>query len=220
AKDIKLDLSTTSTEVLNVCQNLTQSELHNGKFTEGDHELGSGKRLEKYMDSHICDGIWKSEEEKTCESQPSDTADVRKEFLVSSSQDSTDNKASTDPENMKEDDHPQHCNSVLENDHGSTTLNSENEICIYERTKCVIPRNLPLLELPMDLKTIKRCLSQGTIKTKAEFQRDVLLMLQNCIMYNNVQYTLHQKTLEMQRDVVEILQVLNLQMYQRYKTRN
>lgn len=38
------------------------------------------------MDSHICDGIWKSEEEKTCESQPLDTADVRKEFLVSSSQ--------------------------------------------------------------------------------------------------------------------------------------
>ncbi|XP_040200304.1 bromodomain-containing protein 8 isoform X3 [Rana temporaria] len=273
AKDIKLDLSTTSTEVLKVCQSLTQSESHNEKFTERDNELGSGKKLEKNMDSHICDGIWKSEEEKTCESQPLDTADVRKEFLVSSSQDPTDNKASSDPENMKEDDHPQHCKSVLENDHGSTTLNSINEICIYDRTKCVIPKNLPLLKLlrvntkvfkeeemsfkkkltpvwkiiathryagpflkpvregqapgyteivkrPMDLKTIKRRLSQGLIRTKAEFQRDVLLMLQNCIMYNNVQYTLHQKTLEMQRDVLEILQVLNLQIYQRYKTSN
>ncbi|XP_056430647.1 bromodomain-containing protein 8 isoform X2 [Hyla sarda] len=68
-----------------------------------------------------------------------------------------------------------------------------------------------VVKRPMDLSTIKKGLSKGRIKTSAEFQRDVLLMLQNAVMYNSICHSVHQKTLEMQKDVVEWLQVFNEQ---------
>ncbi|XP_072257160.1 kinesin-like protein KIF20A isoform X2 [Pyxicephalus adspersus] len=161
------------------------------------------------------------------------------------------NKASecTDLE-IKEEDCLEPCDFVSEIIRSSPVLENES-------TKCVLPRNLPLVELlllntkeysenftkriltsvwkmiathsyagpfmapvrekkapgykeiikrPKDLKTIKKSLSRQNIRTTVEFQRDVLLMLQNCIMYNNVEYIIHQKTLEMQKDVVQLLQ--------------
>ncbi|XP_075065212.1 bromodomain-containing protein 8 isoform X6 [Mixophyes fleayi] len=71
-----------------------------------------------------------------------------------------------------------------------------------------------IVKRPMDLTTIKRGISKGRIKTKSEFQRDVLLMLENSVMYNSIQHSVHQKALEMQRDVEELLKVLNLQVDQ------
>ncbi|XP_063783958.1 bromodomain-containing protein 8 isoform X3 [Pseudophryne corroboree] len=68
-----------------------------------------------------------------------------------------------------------------------------------------------IVKRPMDLTTIKRGLSKGRITTKAEFQRDIMLMLQNCVMYNSIRHCVHHKALEMQRDVQELLQVLNVQ---------
>ncbi|KAM4676006.1 bromodomain-containing protein 8-like [Discoglossus pictus] len=64
-----------------------------------------------------------------------------------------------------------------------------------------------VVKRPMDLTTVKRGLSKGRIKTPAEFQRDVMLMLQNAIMYNGSDHQVYHKALEMQRDVVELLKV-------------
>ncbi|XP_075712863.1 bromodomain-containing protein 8 isoform X2 [Rhinoderma darwinii] len=64
-----------------------------------------------------------------------------------------------------------------------------------------------IVKRPMDLATMKRGLSKGSIRTSAEFQRDILLMLQNAVMYNSVQHIVHQRALEIQRDVKELLQV-------------
>ncbi|XP_073510773.1 bromodomain-containing protein 8-like [Phyllobates terribilis] len=64
-----------------------------------------------------------------------------------------------------------------------------------------------LVKRPMDLSTIKKGLSNGRIRTSTDFQRDLLLMLQNAVMYNSFIHCIHQKALEIQRDVQELLEV-------------
>ncbi|XP_077121788.1 bromodomain-containing protein 8 isoform X3 [Ranitomeya variabilis] len=71
------------------------------------------------------------------------------------------------------------------------------------------PGYTELVKRPMDLSTIKKGLSKGRIRTSAEFQRDILLMLQNAVMYNSFNHCVHQKALELQRDVQKLLEVLN-----------
>ncbi|XP_069620448.1 bromodomain-containing protein 8-like [Ranitomeya imitator] len=71
------------------------------------------------------------------------------------------------------------------------------------------PGYTELVKRPMDLSTIKKGLSKGRIRTSAEFQRDILLMLQNAVMYNRFNHCVHQKALELQRDVQRLLEVLN-----------
>ncbi|KAJ1126323.1 hypothetical protein NDU88_004731 [Pleurodeles waltl] len=65
---------------------------------------------------------------------------------------------------------------------------------------------------PMDLSTIKRSLSKGVIRTMAEFQRDVMLVFQNAIMYNSADHEVYLKAVEMQKDISEILQVMSSRM--------
>ncbi|XP_044136556.1 bromodomain-containing protein 8-like [Bufo gargarizans] len=74
-----------------------------------------------------------------------------------------------------------------------------------------------IVKRPTDLSTIKRGLIKGNIRTSADFQRDILLMFQNAVMYNSIYHTVHQKALEIQRDVEELLQVLNEQVTQSEK---
>ncbi|XP_069828950.1 bromodomain-containing protein 8 isoform X2 [Dendropsophus ebraccatus] len=76
------------------------------------------------------------------------------------------------------------------------------------------PGYMDIVKRPMDLSTIKKGLSKGRIKTIAEFQRDVLLMLQNAVMYNSVDHSVHQKALEIQKDLEELLQILQEQVRQ------
>ncbi|KAG8578508.1 hypothetical protein GDO81_010519 [Engystomops pustulosus] len=71
------------------------------------------------------------------------------------------------------------------------------------------PGYTDMVKRPMDLTTIRKGLLQGKIKTSAEFQRDLLLMLQNAVMYNSFHHIVHQKALELQTYVVELLQVFN-----------
>ena len=59
---------------------------------------------------------------------------------------------------------------------------------------------------PIDLTMIKRKIENGQFRTTAEFQRDIMLMFQNAIMYNSVQHEVHQMTVEMQRDVLESIE--------------
>lgn len=60
---------------------------------------------------------------------------------------------------------------------------------------------------PMDLSTIKKNIENGLIRTTAEFQRDIMLMFQNAVMYNSSDHDVYHMAVEMQRDVLEQIQV-------------
>uniref|UniRef100_A0A8C5K528 BRD8 domain containing n=1 Tax=Jaculus jaculus TaxID=51337 RepID=A0A8C5K528_JACJA len=65
-----------------------------------------------------------------------------------------------------------------------------------------------VVKRPMDLTTLKRNLSKGRIRTMAEFQRDLMLMFQNAVMYNDSDHHIYHMAVEMQREVLEQMQVL------------
>lgn len=58
----------------------------------------------------------------------------------------------------------------------------------------------------MDLSAIKKNIETGQIRTTAEFQRDIMLMFQNAVMYNSSDHDVYHMALEMQRDVLEQIQ--------------
>uniref|UniRef100_A0A8C0QYB8 Bromodomain containing 8 n=1 Tax=Canis lupus dingo TaxID=286419 RepID=A0A8C0QYB8_CANLU len=59
---------------------------------------------------------------------------------------------------------------------------------------------------PMDLSTIKKNIENGLIRSTAEFQRDIMLMFQNAVMYNSSDHDVYHMAVEMQRDVLEQIQ--------------
>lgn len=59
---------------------------------------------------------------------------------------------------------------------------------------------------PIDLTTIRKKCDSGVYRTTAEFQRDIMLMFQNAIMYNSVKHEVHQMTLEMQKEILEAIE--------------
>lgn len=59
----------------------------------------------------------------------------------------------------------------------------------------------------MDLTTIKRSIDQCKIQTIQTFERDIYLMLLNAIMYNASNHEVHQRTLEMEVDVRNLIEV-------------
>uniref|UniRef100_A0A8C9Q4D2 Bromo domain-containing protein n=1 Tax=Spermophilus dauricus TaxID=99837 RepID=A0A8C9Q4D2_SPEDA len=63
---------------------------------------------------------------------------------------------------------------------------------------------------PMDLTSLKRNLSKGRIRTMAQFQRDLMLMFQNAVMYNDSDHHVYHMAVEMQREVLEQIQVLSI----------
>lgn len=60
---------------------------------------------------------------------------------------------------------------------------------------------------PMDLQTIRKHIENGAIKTTAEFQRDVLLMFSNAIMYNKTNQVVYNMAQEMQQESIEHIQI-------------
>uniref|UniRef100_A0A663MPX6 Bromo domain-containing protein n=1 Tax=Athene cunicularia TaxID=194338 RepID=A0A663MPX6_ATHCN len=64
-----------------------------------------------------------------------------------------------------------------------------------------------VVKRPMDLTSIKRRLSKGHIQSMAQFQRDLMLMFQNAVMYNSFNHHVHHMAMEMQREVLEQLQM-------------
>lgn len=58
----------------------------------------------------------------------------------------------------------------------------------------------------MDLLTIKKNIESGYIKTTLEFQRDMMLMFQNAIMYNSSDHDVFHMAIEMQKEVMGHIQ--------------
>lgn len=59
----------------------------------------------------------------------------------------------------------------------------------------------------MDLQKIKRKIDNGEIRTTAEFQRDMMLMFTNAIMYNNSDHDVHKMAKNMYKDVMGHIEV-------------
>lgn len=55
---------------------------------------------------------------------------------------------------------------------------------------------------PMDLTTIKKNIETGVIKSTKHFQRDIMLMFTNAIMYNSSNHDVHKISIEMYREVL------------------
>ncbi|XP_060910798.1 bromodomain-containing protein 8 isoform X1 [Labrus mixtus] len=70
----------------------------------------------------------------------------------------------------------------------------------------IAPGYHSIVHRPMDLATIKKNIETGLIRTTAEFQRDIMLMFQNAVMYNSMDHDVYHMALEMQRDVLEQIQ--------------
>ncbi|KAJ8246816.1 hypothetical protein GJAV_G00255690 [Gymnothorax javanicus] len=70
----------------------------------------------------------------------------------------------------------------------------------------IAPGYHSIVHRPMDLSVIKKNIEAGLIRSTAEFQRDIMLMFQNAVMYNSSDHDVYQMALEMQRDVLEQIQ--------------
>ncbi|XP_074865964.1 bromodomain-containing protein 8 isoform X5 [Carettochelys insculpta] len=73
-------------------------------------------------------------------------------------------------------------------------------------TDDIAPGYHSIVQRPMDLSTIKKNIENGLIRTTAEFQRDIMLMFQNAVMYNSCDHDVYHMAVEMQRDVLEQIQ--------------
>ncbi|XP_061106229.1 bromodomain-containing protein 8 isoform X2 [Conger conger] len=73
-------------------------------------------------------------------------------------------------------------------------------------TDDIAPGYHSIVHRPMDLSTIKKNIETGLIRSTAEFQRDIMLMFQNAVMYNSSDHDVFHMALEMQRDVLEQIQ--------------
>ncbi|XP_046383670.1 titin homolog isoform X2 [Ischnura elegans] len=70
------------------------------------------------------------------------------------------------------------------------------------------PRYYNVVFRPMDLGTIRKNVEKGVVRTIAHFQRDVMLMLTNAIMYNPSHHEVHRRTAQMQNECAQFLQML------------
>lgn len=59
---------------------------------------------------------------------------------------------------------------------------------------------------PMDLSTIKKNIESGLIRTTSAFQRDMMLMFQNALMYNSSDHDVYRMAEEMREDVMDQIQ--------------
>lgn len=53
---------------------------------------------------------------------------------------------------------------------------------------------------------IRKKIENGEIRTTQEFQRDIMLMFQNAIMYNSASHEVHQMAIEMQKEMLESIE--------------
>lgn len=73
--------------------------------------------------------------------------------------------------------------------------------------EAIAPHYYDIVKRPMDLKTIKNRIRDGLINTTTEFERDVMLMLNNSLMYNKEGTEVYQMAREMLDDAVEQIKV-------------
>ncbi|XP_006821018.1 bromodomain-containing protein 8-like [Saccoglossus kowalevskii] len=90
----------------------------------------------------------------------------------------------------------------------ATASHKYANVFLHPVTDELAPGYHSIVYRPMDLSTIKKNIETGGIRTTSEFQRDIMLMFQNAIMYNNSDHDVYHMGIEMHRDVMEHIQVL------------
>nr|CAB3226175.1 bromodomain-containing protein 8 [Phallusia mammillata] len=70
-------------------------------------------------------------------------------------------------------------------------------------TDDIAPNYSNVVYRAMDLSTLKKHLETGVVRTTSEFQRDLMLMFQNALMYNNREHDVYKMALDMQKDVMD-----------------
>ncbi|KAG8228266.1 hypothetical protein J437_LFUL006233 [Ladona fulva] len=70
------------------------------------------------------------------------------------------------------------------------------------------PRYYHVVYRPMDLGSIRKNVEKGVVRSISHFQRDILLMFTNALMYNPSHHDVHLKTAVMQKECLQYLQVL------------
>ncbi|ESO93096.1 hypothetical protein LOTGIDRAFT_85335, partial [Lottia gigantea] len=73
-------------------------------------------------------------------------------------------------------------------------------------TNEIAPGYLNVVHRPMNLTQIKRNIESGVIRTTTEFQRDMMLMFTNAIMYNSSDHNVYKMAVEMYDDVMESIE--------------
>ncbi|XP_060600673.1 bromodomain-containing protein 8-like [Ruditapes philippinarum] len=76
-------------------------------------------------------------------------------------------------------------------------------VFLHPVTDDIAPGYSIVVKRPKDLTIIKRHIENGTIRTTSEFQRDMMLMFTNAIMYNNSNHDVYRMAIEMYNDVLE-----------------
>ncbi|CAL1547532.1 unnamed protein product [Lymnaea stagnalis] len=86
-------------------------------------------------------------------------------------------------------------------------------VFLHPVTDDIAPGYRSVVHRPMDLSTIKKNVENGAIRTTVEFQRDMMLMFTNAIMYNSSNHNVFKMAKEMYDDVMQhIEQYVNTQM--------
>ncbi|KAH9505133.1 hypothetical protein Btru_059648 [Bulinus truncatus] len=77
----------------------------------------------------------------------------------------------------------------------------------------IAPGYHSVVHRPMDLSTIKKNIENGVLRTTVEFQRDMMLMFTNAVMYNSFNHNVYKMAKEMYDDVMlHIEQYVNTQL--------
>ncbi|XP_075725575.1 uncharacterized protein LOC119185020 isoform X3 [Rhipicephalus microplus] len=83
-------------------------------------------------------------------------------------------------------------------------------VFLHPVTEEMAPGYHSIVHRPMDLLTIKKNIENGCIRTTLEFQRDMMLMFQNAIMYNNSDHDVFHMAIEMRKEVMRHIQLTNM----------
>ncbi|XP_026325536.1 uncharacterized protein LOC113234442 [Hyposmocoma kahamanoa] len=79
---------------------------------------------------------------------------------------------------------------------------------LYPVKESNAPFYYSVVKRPMDLSTIRKRIKDGLIRTTADFERDLLLMISNAIMYNDRDYLVHFIAKEFLKEITYELHVL------------
>ncbi|KAJ8671012.1 hypothetical protein QAD02_002271 [Eretmocerus hayati] len=94
--------------------------------------------------------------------------------------------------------------------HNRLATHKYSSIFLKPITEDQAPGYHSIIFRPMDLSTIKKNIENGTIRSTPRFQRDVMLMFQNAIIYNGHNTIVHKRTLEMREECLQHMQVMAL----------
>ncbi|XP_064601905.1 bromodomain-containing protein 8-like isoform X2 [Liolophura sinensis] len=74
---------------------------------------------------------------------------------------------------------------------------------LHPVTNDIAPGYHSIVHRPMDLSVIKKNIETGMLRTTVEFQRDMMLMFTNAIMYNSSDHNVYRMAVEMYNDVLQ-----------------